>query len=445
MATDRNFREVTARTSSYLKKLRADMPETMRGFSALAQAVGKPGVLDAKTKELIAMALSVAARCDPCLGYHAEALGSSLDPPMKPQINPFESEHPMTGPSPAIAAACLATLLCASAAAQPAAAALPAATPATGVDLSQMPVPDPQKLPPGAYRDLVLYGQSLTNRTFAHIGPEVADRKMRFAGNNLACASCHQAGATKPFAIPWSGVSASFPQYRAREDTISTVEDRVNGCMERSMNGRALPLDSPEMRAYVTYIAFLSQGIPIGGKVEGAATFPYKMPNRRADPAAGKPVYEAKCSVCHGADGQGQRAGKAGDTQGYSFPPLWGPDSFNNGAGMNRLIMATRFVKANMPLGASHGAAQLTDDEAYDVSAYVLSQPRPVKQGLERDFPARWNKPVDAAFPPYLIGTADEHRYGPYPPMVEKQKSLEAQLKADAARQLPTGKAAAPK
>lgn len=348
----------------------------------------------------------------------------------------------MSRPSPAIAAACLAMLLSVGVVAQPATPTATAPPPPTadGVDLSQRPAPDPQKLAPGAYRELVLYGQSLTNRTFAHIGPEVANKKMRFAGNNLACASCHQAGATKPFAIPWSGVSASFPQYRARENTISTVEDRINGCMERSMNGRALPLDSAEMRAYVTYIAFLSQGIPIGGKVEGAATFPYKMPNRRADPAAGKPVYEAKCSVCHGADGQGQRAGKPGDSGGYTFPPLWGPDSFNNGAGMNRLIMATRFVKANMPLGASHGAAQLTDDEAYDVSAYVLSQPRPIKQGLERDFPARWNKPVDAAFPPYLIGTADEHRYGPYPPMVERQKALEAQLKADAARQEPAGR-----
>ena len=74
MATDRNFREVTARTSSYLKKLRADMPETMRGFSALAQAAGKPGVLDAKTKELIALGIGVAARCDGCIGFHTQAL-----------------------------------------------------------------------------------------------------------------------------------------------------------------------------------------------------------------------------------------------------------------------------------------------------------------------------------------------------------------------------------
>ena len=94
----------------------------------------------------------------------------------------------------------------------------------------------------------------------------------------------------------------------------------------------------------------------------------------------------------------------------------WGNDTFNNGAGMNRLAMATRFVKHNMPQGASFDAPQLTDDEAYDVSAYMLSKPRPVKANLEVDFPARWNKPVDSAFPPYLLGApADQHRFGPFP------------------------------
>ena len=317
------------------------------------------------------------------------------------------------------------------------AAALPlgaiAQAPKADVSLIGRAVPDATRLPPGPQRELVLYGQALTTRTFAHIGPEVADPALRFAGNNLACTSCHQAGAAKPFAMPWVGVSATFPQYRAREDDISTVEDRVNGCMQRSMNGRPLPLESREMKAFGAYIAFLSQGVPVGGTVHGAATVPYKMPDRRADPAAGAAVYSSKCAACHGPEGQGQRAGKPGDAQGYAFPPLGGPDSFNTGAGMNRLVMATRFVKANMPLGASHEATQLSDDEAYDVSAYMVSQPRPVKANLEADFPARWNKPVDAAFPPYLLGTADQHKYGPFAPLAARQKQLAEQLKAQAA------------
>ena len=115
-------------------------------------------------------------------------------------------------------------------------------------------MPEIEKLPAGPYRELVQYGHELTVRTFAHIGPEVQDVRRRLAGNNLACASCHQQNATKPFAMPWSGVSATFPQYRGREDDISTVEERVNGCMERSMSGKPLALDSREMKAFVTYI-----------------------------------------------------------------------------------------------------------------------------------------------------------------------------------------------
>ena len=301
------------------------------------------------------------------------------------------------------------------------------------VDLVGRAVPDVEKLPEGHYKKMVKYGQELTNRTFAYIGPEVKDQSMRYAGNNLACASCHQQGATKPFAMPWQGVSASFPRYRGREDAVSTVEERVNGCMERSMNGRTLPLDSEEMKAFVTYIHFLGQGVPIGAEIKGQGMVQSKMPNRRADVANGGKVYEAKCAVCHGADGQGQRIGQVGDAQGYAFPPLWGPDSFNNGAGMNRMIMATRFIQHNMPLGAQHDATQLSADEAYDVAAFMLSKPRPQKANLEVDFPARFNKPIDAAFPPYMLGAdADQHRYGPFPPLAEKLKQMAPQIKAEA-------------
>lgn len=306
-------------------------------------------------------------------------------------------------------------------------------SPASTVPLVGRAVPDAQALPAGPYKDMVLYGQALTVRTFALIGPEVGDAGKRYAGNNLACASCHQEAASKPFAIPWTGVSATFPQYRGREDQVSTVEERINGCMERSMNGKALPMDGREMKAFVTYIAFLSRGIPIGAQLEGAGLVASKVPNRRADLAAGQQVYQARCAVCHGANGQGQRVGQAGDAQGYIFPPLWGPDSFNNGAGMNRLIMTTRFVKHNMPQGTNFDAPQLSDDEAYDAAAYMLSQPRPLKAHLEADFPARWNKPVDAAFAPYMLGAdADQHRFGPYPPLLEKQRAQAQQRKADA-------------
>lgn len=299
------------------------------------------------------------------------------------------------------------------------------ATPKTS--LIDRQAPDVQTLPDDDYGRLARYGHELSTRTFAYIGPEVKNRNMRYAGNNLACTSCHQEGATKPFAMPWVGVTSVFPQYRGREDAVSTLEERVNGCMERSMNGKPLPLDSREMKAFVTYFHFLSRGIPVGSELEGAATKPIKAPNRRADLAAGKVVYETYCTSCHGENGEGLRVGVRGDARGYVYPPVWGRDSFNTGAGMNRLLMAMRFFKQNMPAEASHMSPILTDDEAYDVAGYIVSKPRPEKANLEKDFPARWNKPIDAAFPPYVDGMpADQHKYGPFPPLAEKARELAA-------------------
>lgn len=290
----------------------------------------------------------------------------------------------------------------------------------TKVNLLGRSVPDVDRLADDAYGQLVRYGRDLTHETHRFIGPEVQDKKMRYAGNNLACSSCHQEAGTLANAIPFVGVSAVFPQYRGREDAISTVEERVNGCMQRSMNGRPLPADSRELKAYVAYIHFLSRGIPVGASLEGAGIKPMKMPNRRADPQAGGMVYAHNCVKCHGADGQGERTGKKGDRMGYDSPPLWGPDSFNDGAGMARLTMATRFIKHNM-------VEKLTEDEAYDVAAYVISQPRPHKKGLEKDFPALWNKPVDAAFAPYADNfPPEQHKWGPFAPIAEQSaRSLE--------------------
>lgn len=307
------------------------------------------------------------------------------------------------------------------------------------VSLLGRPQPNIEHLADDAYGQLVRYGHQLATRTFAHIGPEVKDRTMRYAGNNLACTSCHQENTSKPFAMPWVGVSATFPQYRGREDDLSTVEERVNGCMARSMAGRALPLDSRQMKAFVTYIHFLSRDIPVGATIEGSATKPSKAPNRRADLAAGEAVYRAQCMVCHGANGEGERAGIKGDAQGYRFPPLWGPDSFNEGAGMNRLLMAMRFIKHNMPHGVTHRTTVLSDDEAFDVAGYIVAKPRPEKKHLDKDFPARWNKPIDAAFPPYVDDApADQHKYGPFPPLAEKARAVAAARAAMAKRRAAT-------
>ena len=125
-------------------------------------------------------------------------------------------------------------------------------------------VPEVGALPDDDHGRLVRRGRDLITATYAHIGPEVPDSAKRFAGNNLACSNCHLEAGTKKFGLPIFGLVELFPQYSARLGAEITIEDRVNSCMSRSMNGRALPSDSPEMQAMVAYIRFLSSGVPAG-------------------------------------------------------------------------------------------------------------------------------------------------------------------------------------
>lgn len=279
--------------------------------------------------------------------------------------------------------------------------------------------PDIDKLPDDKYGQSARQGKALMEETYKHIGPEVKDVSKRYAGNNLACVSCHVDAGGRKFGNPWVGTFVSFPQYRGREDAVSTTEERINGCMERSMDGRKLPLESTEMKSMMTYLHFLSTDIPVGAKLDGSGTLKLKALTRAADPVAGRQVYATTCVACHGENGQGVRRGKPGDANGYQFPPLWGADSYNNGAGMARVTLAAGFIKGNMPSGITHINAVLTDEQAFDVAAYVNSQPRPVKSNLKADFPARKNKPVDAAFAPYTPGfSAEQHKFGPWQPIL---------------------------
>lgn len=189
------------------------------------------------------------------------------------------------------------------------------------------------------------------------------------------------------------------------------------------MNGRPLPLVGAEMKAMVSYLKFLSTGIAVGTQIEGSGTLKLKLLTRAADPVAGAKVYASTCVACHGANGEGVRRGKVGDADGYQFPPVWGPDSYNTGAGMGRVTLAAGFIKGNMPMGVTHTSAVLTDEQAFDVAAYINSQPRPVKAKLEADFPARNKKPVDAAFAPYTPGfSAEQHKYGPWQPIQQARE-----------------------
>ena len=284
-------------------------------------------------------------------------------------------------------------------------------------------VPDPNALPEGAWKDTVLYGRELIVRTYAHLGPEVEDPEMRYSGNNLSCQSCHLQAGTQRYALPLIGVYGSFPTYMGREDEVRTLEERINGCFERSMNGRALPLESDAMKAMLAYIQFLSTGIPVGAPTEGRGSPRLAFLDRAADPERGAEVYAQNCALCHQADGQGVRNGEVGDAGGYLYPPLWGPDTYNNGAGMTRLIASAQFIRANMPFGTTHEAPLLSEEDAWDVAAYINSQPRPERANLDLDYPDRSRKPIDAPFAPHPDDfSLEQHRLGPFQPIIDARQ-----------------------
>jgi thiosulfate dehydrogenase len=300
---------------------------------------------------------------------------------------------------------------------------LPAAQPVE-IDLTQWAPPDIATVGDDPFGKLVKYGHALFADTANEIGPAVSDPKMRFAGNNLACQNCHLQAGRQPYAMPLIGIWGQFPQYRGREGGVDTLEDRINGCMERSMNGRALPPDGREMRALSSFMRWLSTGVPIGAELIGAGTLQIKEPERAADPARGAQVYAQVCAACHGTEGLGQRTQ---DAAGYQFPPLWGPDSFNNGAGMGRLLTAAAYAMHNMPIGTTFDAPVLSDEDAYDVAAYVISQKRPRKADLDRDFPIQLQKPIDTPYGPYADDfTLEQHTFGPFGPIRAKVRELAA-------------------
>jgi thiosulfate dehydrogenase len=259
------------------------------------------------------------------------------------------------------------------------------------------------------------YGRRLLRDTAALMGPDHPDPAMRYTGSRMACASCHLGTGTEPGTLSLLQSAAVYPRFSGRDGGVRDLVDRINGCMTRSMNGRELPRESPEMVAMVAYITSL--GDVYAGMGEGRRAVheqaPFKTPDRAADLGAGEQVFTSRCAICHGADGAGLRA-TGNPADGFVFPPLWGPDSFNNGAGTHRVLTAARFIKAKMPLGE----ADLTDAQAFDVAAFINSKPRPQMANLDRDYPDRSTKPIDGPYGPYADDfPIDQHRFGPFKPI----------------------------
>ncbi|NIE62402.1 c-type cytochrome [Burkholderia sp. Ax-1719] len=221
--------------------------------------------------------------------------------------------------------------------------------------------PAESTMPEGDFGKQVKLGEQI----FLHTGQFAG----RYVGNTLTCANCHLDAGRKADAGPLWGAYISYPAWRSKNGHVNTFAERLQGCFNYSMNGKPPPLGDPVLVALESYAYWLATGAPVGGKLAGRGYPKLPAPAQKADYTRGGAVYAQHCAVCHGADGQGQRSN--GQTV---FPPLWGAQSFNWGAGMHEIQNAAGFIKANMPLGLG---GTLTDQEAWDVAIFMDSHERP--------------------------------------------------------------------
>lgn len=263
--------------------------------------------------------------------------------------------------------------------------------------------------------ELIRYGKALVVRTARYLGPKGVVASI---SNRMNCQNCHTYAGTQNFANPFSAVASTYPKYRSRSGRIESIEFRVNDCFQRSMNGATLDNQSREMRAIVAYIKWVGKDVPNGVRPMGTGTQELTLLERAADPEKGQRIYIQHCQRCHGENGQGLLAV---DSSEYIYPPLWGDNSFNTGAGLYRISLLAAFVKNNMPYGMNWTSPALTDDHAWDVAAFIVSQPRPVKS-FAGDWKDMSKKPYDFPFAPYADNFSElQHKYGPFTEMIKKR------------------------
>jgi len=241
--------------------------------------------------------------------------------------------------------------------------AAPAATAPVAVAAvpTQFTPPAESEIPKNEFGEAVLLGKNI----FVNTQQYAKD----FVGNGMNCANCHLDNGRKADSAPLWAAYVLYPAYRQKTGQIDTIQSRIQGCFLYSMNGKPPALDSKEMTALVTYHYWLAKGAPSGVKLPGQGYLKVAKPALTPDLARGRTVYENNCAICHGDNGEGIKA--RGE---YAFPPLWGKDSFNWGAGMHRVDTAAGFIQANMPYGLG---GTLSDQEAWDVALFMNSHERP--------------------------------------------------------------------
>ena len=222
--------------------------------------------------------------------------------------------------------------------------------------------PQESELPDNAYGKMVMDGYALFVDT--------KRQAPQFVGNGLNCTNCHLDQGRMANSAPLWGAYPMYPAYRKKNDKVNTFAERLQGCFQFSMNGGKPPAaDSREITALSTYAYWLSTKAPVGIELPGRGYPDVPAPVGGYNLARGAAVYKQQCAICHGDNGQGQKVG-----QDYIMPPLWGKDSYNWGAGMHRINTAASFIKHNMPLGKANS---LSDEQAWDVAAFVNTHERP--------------------------------------------------------------------
>lgn len=242
----------------------------------------------------------------------------------------------------------------------------------TAFDAAAWRAPELSEIPNDSLGASIRRGLALVTHT--------TDSLPRYAPGNITCTSCHLNGGRNVDAIPLTGSHARYPKYLARTGAVVGLADRVNYCFTRSLAGAKLPVESREMQDILTYLAWLSRGVPVGegDKLPGAEGLTNLPEGIRGDVSRGEQVYTAKCVSCHQLNGEGTRALNP------QVPALWGPKSFSVGASMTRHSKAASFIWHNMPWGIGKS---LTHQEAFDVAAYISSRARPDSPGKEKDWP----------------------------------------------------------
>jgi Cytochrome c len=284
-------------------------------------------------------------------------------------------------------------------------------------------VPNIYELSNSEADNLIRYGKQLIDSTSRYFGPHGTIAAIT---NGLNCQNCHRESGTKLYTNNFLAVASTYPKFRERSGVIESIEFRVNDCMQRSLNGKTIDSLSKEMKAMVAYIKWTGKNVKKNIPAEGAGTKELSFLDRAANPSGGAVIYATKCRQCHGKNGEGI---SSVDSVGYIYPPLWGLHSYAVSAGMFRLSKLASFIKNNMPYGATYDEPSLTNEEAWDLAAYINSQPHPKKMFAE-DWPVLRTKPVDYPFGPYADNFSEkQHKYGPFNPIKKVRDELIAMAK----------------